>query len=325
MASCVVFNPPLRTSSKRKRMPGTNKDAKEECKKMAMFTATTNIQDIYQLFKFSSVLGAYTSDSSHVIRGSWMPIEVRHPAQGTNGFNRIGQSFFLKYFRLKGYCTVRSNCVRPIHWRLRLIRVEDEAVFTLPSQGTGSISANYVDVVNSYLSTMYRNPTMIASGDSTEIKSQKLAENYYCGLKTQLENKTIDSKVIATGTVAPSNILTSAANALPADQVAHEGFSYNSLGDLPEDFAYTKLDCRVVLNDNISYNLWKNSSGTSSLVSNVDYFVVMETDCCYGMDIYEANTGGSGNEKVGGFRKTLQSTDEQFNLIFTQIEYFTDP
>lgn len=326
MSNLVAFNPPVRTSGKRKRMPGTNKNGNEECKKCQMFAGTNSLEKIYDLFQFTNQAGLFgnTTDIGLTIpvRGSWIPVPVVHPTQGAYGYNRVGQSYFIKYFRMKGYCLVKANMIRPAHWRLRLIRVEDEGVFTEPSSSVSSHK-----VINSYLSAMYRNPQILTGNEGPQDRSKKLATNYYCALKTRLEDMTIHSKIIASGTISSINV-PQKFGFLPGvhseEEPAGTGLVSNDLGLDNEEWAYSKFDVRVLVNDCVSYKLYKKDDGNNYLISDVDYYVVLETDMTYGYDITQPNIGG-GVAPAGTVLNSTSLIDEVFNLRMTQIQYFTDP
>lgn len=318
--SSVVFNPPVKTSTKRKRMPGVNKNASDEVKKAACFITTSTLNNIYQLFDFSNIYGAYGIDGSIIYRGSWMPIEILHPTIGYNAWNRIGNSYFIKYFRFKGYVCVKANNPHPIHWRFKLIRVEDEGVFTLPDGN------NSLDVINKYLSVMYRSPTLLANGDNLEQKAAKLAQNYFCNLKTNLENKTIHAKVIASGTIPANNIPIRYGEKSPnVPNTAYEGYNSNAFGIEPRAYAYSKFDVRVLVNDNIGYHYLTASDNQRYTVSDVDYFVVLETDSPIGYDFYGPNSGIQGTNLEGGVLNSETHADEIFKFRISNIQYFLDP
>lgn len=316
MPQDIVFNPGFSSGSKRKRMPGTDPHGKIEIKTASMMTVTNNISDKFDVFVFKNQY-SYGFNIDTGIAGSWIPIPVREPLIGANSFQRVGSAYFIKYFRLKGFVETHGNCVNPIHWRLRLLRIADEVPFSLED--------TQIDRVNNYLKFVYKNPYLISSSDTASTIFEKFVRNYYCCIKNLNTNSNLKSKVIASGYI-PSNVLPMRQGTLTigSSSTLSSSLIISDLKTSP--YGYNKFDVRVVINDSIKYSYETASESLAANVASARYWVVMETDCPFGLSISNPSAGGQGVEpSVGSYSYSTTSTDSNFELKFTQIQYFIDP
>ena len=121
--SKLAINESAVRNNKRKRCNGTNPNARPEMKRWNPFNIT-NIES----FSSINIGNGYVTSTGDPLPTmaylSWHPVALGKPNQGPTAFNRVGESFFLRYLRFKGYIEIKRFPVYQMHYRLRLIRTD---------------------------------------------------------------------------------------------------------------------------------------------------------------------------------------------------------
>lgn len=290
----VMFDVGSSFARKRKRMKGTSAKKVVEVKQWnPRYVGDADSFSSCDLFNICT-----TSAISPVSGSSWMPFKINWPEKGTNGYNRIGNSIFLKYLRFKGYARVYNLAVHGIRWRLRLIRA-DGFKFLEPSGQGIQLMKQYL---NMWKAGQY--PSQDTEFSVANSVAGMTRHNFYKAFKDVQYNNILQSKVIAsgyipvsspattaqtTGTIVGSETSTVAVNTKTVNQTFNEGY-YN-----------VPLDVKVKCNDNVK-------------VDDISYYYVLETD--FGVGITYGNTNG--------LSMSLAISSTIFELNFFIRGYFTD-
>ena len=262
----VDFSFPVKTSSKRKRIRGTNKDRTPEIKKHTLLTPMVEPESLYDSFCFSNVWG-YCNPEGHRC-GSWIPVKVYIPNEGTAANERVGHNYFLKYFYLKGFIRQYAVCANPCHWRLRLIRLEATDVLKDPADFealTAITRDQALTCTNKYLSMYYRNPRMILGTHGIGYHWSNFLHNYYSAMKTKDPSVPFTSRVIASGLIGDCchPVMTSA-RYLGGSTSCTRGIHFNHLADEynhqdQEDrhmpYSHSPFSVKVILSFNVTLTL----------------------------------------------------------------------
>lgn len=106
---------------KRKRANGTNPNAKPEMKRWNPFNPVNT-----ESFLAIQIGNGWATSAGDPIPSSgycaWHPVRLQKPSEGAGPHNRIGESFFLRFLRFKGYIEIKKFPVYQMHYRLRLVR-----------------------------------------------------------------------------------------------------------------------------------------------------------------------------------------------------------
>lgn len=290
----VMFDVGSSFARKRKRMKGTNAKKLIEVKQWnPRYTGDNDSFDSCCMYNLCS-----NSCISPTGASSWMPFKMNWPQNGTNSYNRIGKSIFLKYLRFKGYVRVYNLAVHGIRWRLRLIRA-DGFKFLEPS-GQG------IQLIKQYLNVWKAGqyPSQDTEFSVATSVAGMTRHNFYKAFKDVQYNNILQTKVIAsgyipvsspatvgatTGTIAGSETSTVALFTKTVNQTFNEGF-YN-----------VPIDVKVKCNDNVN-------------VDDITYYYVLETD--FGVGITYGNTNG--------LSMSMAISSVVFELNFFIRGYFTD-
>ena len=290
----VMFDVGSSFARKRKRMKGTNAKKVVEVKQWnPRYTGDSDSFDSVNIYNLCSNTLISPAGAS-----SWMPFKINWPLTGTNSYNRIGNSIFLKYLRFKGYVRVYNRAVHGIRWRLRLIRA-DGFKFLEPS-GQG------IQLLKQYLN-MWK-AGQYPSQDSEFSVANSVAgmtrHNFYKAFKDVQYNNILQTKVIASGYVPVSSPAT---NSVTTGTIAGSETSTVALNtnlivsNLSEGYYNVPIDVKVKCNDNVK-------------VDDITYYYVLETD--FGVGISYSNTNG--------LSLSMAISSVIFELNFFIRGYFTD-
>lgn len=291
--SCVSFKTGSAFTKKRKRMKGTNSTKKVEIKQWnPRYIGEGDTYNGVTLYN----LQLYSNDTP-VAGSSWMPFQIHMPSVGTNFYQRIGKSIFLKYLRFKGYIRVYNKAVVGCRWRLRLIRTNNYEFESPAGRGVAAIK-KYVG--------HYKNAEAPQDADFTDVATMwnMTRHNFYKTIKNVDNDNIIQSKIIASGYIPVSSVATlseirgtltgNSAGAISLTSKTHNAVLDNGFYCIP-------LDVKVKCNDYV-------------VEGDIRYYYVLETDC--GVGIGYSNDGGLG--------RSLSTEQALFELSFFIRGYFTD-
>lgn len=248
---------------KRKRMAGTKSKMQKEIKQV---NTASNQGASYSAYTVRPGLSSPDSQDGSIYIHPWRFTRLVYPSVGTSNDTRIGNSFFLRALRIKGYVTYSSrNILRPIHWRLKLYRFEGASPYNFVAGSTA------IDQVAQYstLFANWENPTDWTSG------SQVIAacrHNFWKAIKKYPKHYDYTCKTIASGVIPKSNSFIATGSASYGSQTTYSvgaqvETNNSDSGDFPLD-VIVKLHDRIVIKDN---------------VPSASYFFVFEDD--FGMFI----------------------------------------
>lgn len=313
--SVVVFdtNTGVNFTRKKRKMIG-NSENKPEVKQFN--PAKSPADESFDGVNMYPVIGVSTSDRTAVT--SWRLFHLNMPSQGTGVAQRVGNSIFLKSFRIKGYIDVMGYVTQAVRWRLKLVRVVGEGF----GSGVGSAAQ-----VNNYLQ-LYRNhegyPTDTGNA-SAEYLHDITRHNFYKAIK--LYPKTYDwhSKVIASGVIpGVKNIFKyftckslGTNSQYTAGRILNASALSNGLRTYEK--ASIPIDVMVTLNDRIT---WRTVGGATAMMTN--YYLVLEDDIGAGVHLV---TGSVSSSSVTGdvdwyYVNSINDAAAQFSFFIRG--YFTD-
>ena len=233
---------------------------------------------------------------------SWVPYPLHFPDIGSNYWEMIGDKMKLKWLRFKGYIQMTKLCISAVNWRLVLYRREQpEDLFgdapTLNAKADAILDAVYDNVEH-----------FVNAEDVTTVARH----NYYKKIK-DVTKTTVKRKVIASGSMPITNTPQgSNSRTIGATSGINETFSADIIAS-PLGPKYMPLDITVVCNDWIRKGVCQ-------------YYIVLETDHCYGIDIPAARNQSTG---VSAVFPSVQVSDgwgqSMFFLNFFVRAYFVDP
>lgn len=200
------------------------------------------------------------------------PYRLGYPGVGVSANQRIGNEFFLKYIRLKGYVWTTNYNPLGIRWRLVLLKVN-------PAQNVSLDTSGYL---NKFLDTTISNPASwgtpgsITNFDNTEDGALR---NYYMKVKDVQEWVGFKRKVIASGYVPPNfspfEINGGTITAGESGTVTQYALFTAGDGDASTEYRHAQpLDVKVTLNDRI------NAAKYTSI-----YWLIFEADCGVGIKL----------------------------------------
>lgn len=258
------------SAKKRKRMSGTVAKRKPEikqCNTILGHGADYTAYDISPMFN-----GVEVNDASQDMF-SWRLHSLAYPGVGANADDRIGNSIFLKSFRLKGYLSVSTRVFRPIHWRLLLYRFSGLVIGT--PHGALVTAQQQVDP---YLHVLYKNTETMEDDHAANELRVHSRHNYFKAVRKMPKDMDYSCKVIASGVVPVTNSIieegqkqfgTYAASGVNATVVKAN-----------EDKLCEPIDVVVKLNDRVTWLPTDNS--TNTFHADVSYFLTLETDFVVG-------------------------------------------
>lgn len=311
--SVVVFdtNTGVNFTRKKRKMIG-NGESKPEVKQFN--PAKSAADDSYDAIRMYPLVGVSISDRTSVT--SWKLFHLYMPSQGSTAYQRVGNSIFLKCFRLKGYITIRGRIATAVRWRLKLVKFVGNGI----ASGVGAAAQT-----NTYLQ-LFRNheayPTDTSS--SADYLHDITRHNFYKTIK--LYPKTYDwhSKVIASGVLpGVKNIFNYSTNtSLGTNSQYTFGRSLNlsnmNTGLREFEKVHIPLDIMVTLNDRVT---WRTVNGVTAVMTN--YYLALEEDL--GAGIHIAPPTGTGSSIDGADWYYTNSTNDavaEFNFFIRG--YFTD-
>ncbi|QCH00634.1 Cap [Circoviridae sp.] len=252
---------------KRKRVPGANPDKKPEIKQFNPRDGTGGFDGI-NFFPLVKVNQATTDN--------WLPYRLyplSWPLLGTGANERIGNSFFLKAIRLKGYIEINRCVFRPIRWRLKLFRLEKPMPLWY-------MTGNYTQQTGSYLE-LYKNCERFAQGISVQSTIDRCRHNYYKMIKNLPKVRPYTSKVIASGVIPINNKFISQGTKEYGQVNAFQVTSSVEVYD--DDCGCYPIDVLIKCNDRITYSLQDDA-----YQPDIRYCLVLEDDFGVGVNVKPA-------------------------------------
>lgn len=256
-------------TKKRKRIPGANADKKPEVKQFNPCDGTGGLDgmEIYPFVK-ERPGSAY---QLHL----WRMKPLIWPVVGTSFYNRIGNQFFLKSLRFKGYLVIHGNVIRPIRWRLKLYRFDKP----IPEFKYGN-AYTYTVITDVYLS-LFKNYQNYPNGISTDNVIVNSRHNFYKMVKNLPKDRPYTSKVIASGVVPVNNGKeNTGTKVLGSGSVGYQQTFSTKAYQL--DAGCIPIDVLVKCNDRIVYSLDDDQQTYSAAIQ---YAIVLEDDWGVGVEI----------------------------------------
>lgn len=284
---------------KRKRMPGTKTKMNKEVKQV---NTAANQAGGYTAYTVRPCLSTAASQDGSIYIYPWRLSHLAYPGMGIENWQRIGNTFFLRALRIKGYITYTSrNILRPIHWRLKLYRFEGASPYVWTNSSTA------LDQVNQYASlfTNWEMPVDWTSGSQCIAASR---HNFWKAIKKYPKEYDYTCKTIASGVIPKSNSFVSTGTVTYGSQTtysvgAQTETSNNDSGDFP-------LDVIVKLHDRIVYKDTNYSA---------NYFLVFEDDFGQYLKVTEGTSS-----TIPTWSITNQLDYKVYSLEFWSRFYFTD-
>lgn len=255
---------------KRKRAPGANPDKKPEIKQFNPYDGSASFIGI-TFFPLLRMNQALTTD--------FLPYRLEPlvwPIMGTSANQRIGNSFFLKAIRLKGYVEIFRNVLRPIRWRIKLFRFEK------PIPEEWYLTGNYTQQTNLYV-RLFKNFEEFSQGIDGHETINRCRHNFYKMIKNLPKDRPYSSKVIASGVIPINNALISEGSFVYGQTNAFQVTTQIKPGD-PDCGCYP-IDVLIKCNDRITYSM---NDDQSSYSADVRYCLVLEDDFGMGIKITPA-------------------------------------
>lgn len=291
-------------AKKRKRVKGADHHLRNEVKQFNPFVTQNGSRVGYGSFYISNIWDPDLTNitNANVCYGAWRPIIVHHPDYGSSNFNRIGNQYFMKYLRFKGYIWVGANIYRDISWRLVLYRSNVGALFDAATVTTSKAQADAV------LEKVYKNvePYTSAGGQGQPSIGEVSRHNFYKKIVNVDHKEEVSRKVIASGTIPAVWGATWTSNHQfgASSGVEHGLDTAFVVGD---GRRYVPIDVKVTCNDWIK-------------VDDIQYYLVLECDSIYGLNVTNPTTA-----VIIGVQEV--NTWSQSCLIFNLFcrAYFIDP
>lgn len=263
-----MFNTPSAYTKKRKRMVGTNPKSQVEIKQWNPRYAEQDTS--YEAVNLYNVLNTSMYQPLDAA-GSWYPCEVYWPKQGTASNQRIGNTFFLKYLRFKGYIRVYRNLPIGLRWRIRLLRCQS---FKFTDVNSTALAQTRIE---QYLN-MFHNGVTPAQWGYPQNLIDCTRHNFHKMVKKVETSNVLKSKIIASGYIPPNN-----------DEVGNVTIgtignsNVNTVGKAkiyrdPNGFYNVPVDVKVTCNDVIK-------------IQEIYYYYVLEVDNGVGCNFDYAAAG----------------------------------
>lgn len=284
--------------NKRKRMPGTKSKMQKEIKQAN--TAANHQGDYTAYTAYASLITKASQDGSPLMY-PWRFSRLVFPGLGQANYQRIGNSFFLRSLRIKGYVSYSSrNILRPIRWRLKLYRFEGVNPYSWTTTSASAQVAQYAK-----LFTNWETPS-----DWTRFSDiiSSCRHNFYKAIKKYPKEYSYHCKTIASGVIPKSNSFVATSGITYGTQNTYTlgnqvQTNNNDSGDTPID-VIVKLNDRVVIKDDIE---------------SCQYFLVLEDD--FGSHI-RVTEGTSNTIATWNFSDDVSY--KVYSLEFWSRWYYTD-
>lgn len=269
-------------AKKRKRMPGTDSSKRKEVKQCnPMYGHPSD----YTAFNLRPMLNYTSSLEGGQVISPWRLHKLLYPEQGANSYQRVGNSIFIKSLRIKGYIYPNYRCIaKPIHWRLKLYRMD-----SLYPKAANHTTLNDI---SAYL-TLFNNFEIPANFTHYYNIIDACRHNFYKAIKKYPKLVNYSCKTIASGTIPLTNGLHNFGyDALGNTTFKTVGSFLDDDGTWTEDKSMFPLDINIKINDRIT---WLLDQASSAMTANVFYFIVLEDDFGVGVDVhkttYDASSG----------------------------------
>ena len=261
-------------AGKRKRMPGANHVIKPEVKTFDPFHNVNEV-GVFTGNDFANMT-CIPQAAQAAFRGANFPVALAHPVQGDEANERIGNRYFLKYLKFKGYIYVTRTNPWTSHWRLVLIRTSNVPVATF-------IDTYYTFYQNANLTTQAN----LSAANADDVMGHA-RHNFYKKMTEPANNNIFRRKVICSG-VVPSTFDHHSSNSLAIS--GSPGLTKNQIVTTPgitnNSAMWLPINVTVKCNDNID-------------VTTDKYWLVFENDVGIGFDYQMAyqivNTGIAVND-----------------------------
>lgn len=269
-------------AKKRKRMPGTDQSKRKEIKQMNPMYGHPND---YTSFDVVPLLNYTPSLEGGGDIAPWRLHKLLYPSQGTNSYERIGNSIFIKSLRIKGHIgPTWKNIARPISWRLKLYRFD-----SMYPQVTNHTALNDV---GAYL-TLFNNFELPSDFSNVSAVYNACRHNFYKAIKKYPKLTNYTCKTIASGILPMTNSLGNfgyeAFGSNPIKTFGSNLADNGTFGSMKQIFP---IDINVKINDRIT---WERDQANTGMTANVFYFLVWEDDFGCGCDVkpstYNASSG----------------------------------
>ena len=282
--SKLAVNESVVNNRKRKRANGTNPNAKPEMKRWNPFHIVST-----EDFQAIQIGNGYTSTSGDAPPSygyfAWHPILLRKPSQGSSAFNRIGEDYFCRFLRFKGYIEIKKYPVYQMHYRLRLVRCAGGTTLSEPLDyltNFKNVELDVSDVEKTYASFRHNFFKKVRDVDSK--------------LDTRITN--ICSGVLPTAPSTKTVTLTAGSSSSYSNAFNRGITPWGGLQCIP-------IDVKVDVNDRIN--------------DDINYYLILEDDFPTGF-INNAPTGASEDPVV--LSQSWSNFPIIFNFFCTG--YFTD-
>lgn len=300
-------------AKKRKRMSGTDGSRRREVKQMNPLYGHPNDYTAFEVRPMVSLSGSLDGGQNIY---PWRLHKLMYPDQGSNSYQRIGNSIFLKNLRIKGYVYPRFNClVKPINWRLKLYRFD-----SMYPQVT---THNAKNDVSAYM-TLFNNIEVPADTGVALDCVAACRHNFYKAIKKYPKIVNYTCKTIASGRIQMTgNIESFGSTSFGNASCVTYGTCLTNFGSYLEDKGCYPLDINVKLNDRVT---WQLDQTSTAMTANVFYFLVLEDDLGVGVEAH----GASGNAGQATVTQPYYSFDVNnsanscYKMSFFARWYYTD-
>lgn len=300
-----------KTISKRKRMSGTDPSKKPEVKQCNVIEGES--QNFSAISLIPIVIGTGGVKATNVM-GPYRLHLLQYPAAGNEAYERIGNSFFLKSLRLKGYVALSSRIFRPINWRLYLYRFDGPSPWEEDDETSVTLSTSH------YLS-LFKN----VQGFTTDLAANTARVNsrhtFYKAVRKLPKDYAYTCKCIASGTIPVTNKLGN----ISYSTLGSSGATVGLISPLDvvanEDLGCMSLDVNIKLNDRITYVQANNSYTPTGWTPTVRYYLAYEDDFGVGYHISQASAGTAVNNT---YSLSNLPAEKPFSIEFWGRWYYTD-
>lgn len=295
MSKSVVFNGNSGSmfTKKRKRAKGANHVIKSEIKQYNPLVVENGNANNYGSVIISNIMQPDGVQANSTNFGSWVPLILAHPTEGTGSFQRIGKQYYLKYLRILGHIEVGPRVAYASNWRMVLLRVNPgNKIVTQTTAGYGRINA---------YGSMFKNWENVVVTTEMDNRRAFIRHNYFKKIVDVDQKDLYARKVIASGVI-------------PATASYQDTTSYGSnaltTGVIRPKNPYS-LCRRFPLDIKVKCNDW--------LTEDEHYYILVETDNTEGLNIGFAQSG------LAELTPNIMWGDMAFNFNFFVRAYFTDP
>lgn len=290
-------------AKRRKTVKGANHHKRDEVKQYNPFITMkpsemeTANRDNYGAVVISNLMSASSVPSGHSeYWSSWIPYKFADPDQGTKRYERIGDQYFLKYLRFKGYVTCHGNVHMAINWRLVLVRCTEDI---FPAASGLARADNYGSLFRNWENFNVTDPSL----DTYRLSAR---HNYHKKIVNTDKTEVYSRKVLASGCI-PFNQKRDQIGMLQAG--SSSSYSRGNIISIPygEDVRLIPLDIKVKCNDWIKVN-------------EVRYYIILEVDNPLG-----SHVAGYSSSAAGDVVLTHTWADREIDLNLFCRAYFIDP